>query len=349
MQPLSCSPAWCVCLRLHDSHAGKKAQATTAKREQLEQTILDLQGQIANSIAEESAEQQVRQLQEAVAALTERRNEDQQVMGDLWTLVAAGTRRPKGAGVEDGRPVPAAEDKKVPVPRDESRDRNYDIDAVKRLLVASGGDLDAAVRQIMAPEQTAKTLQEHAGNPTYWAAAASLAPDQETALAYLQEAAKLYPDSPAVLSALVSAQIAAGRIDESTLAYANELKRLDPTNALGDCYAAQCQFEKGDVLGALQSLAQAGAKGRFSDDRIGMLMTRYDYLLNEGVSEAAALGLSAFTLPLEHLAMVRQLGNQSMEQARAFAAAGQADNALKSPRMSRVSAKRSPLRSVPRP
>jgi hypothetical protein len=122
--------------------------------------------------------------------------------------------------------------------------------------------------------------------------------------------------------------MAAGRIDESTLAYANELKRLDPTNALGDCYAARCQFEKGDVLGALQSLAQAGAKGRFSDDRIGMLMTRYDYLLKEGVSEAAALGMSAFTLPLEHLAMLRQLGNQSLDQARAFTAAGQMDQAL---------------------
>jgi len=199
----------------------------------------------------------------------------------------------------------------------------------RMVLTASGGNLDAALHQIVTPDGMARTLEEHAGQPKYWTAAASLAPDQETALAYLQEAAKLYPDSPAVLSALVSAQVAAGRIDESTLAYANEFKRLDPTNALGDCYAARCQFERGDVLGALQSLAQAGAKGRFSDDRIGMLMTRYDYLLKEGVSEAAALGLSAFTLPLEHLAMIRQLGNQSMEQARAFAAAGQMNEALK--------------------
>lgn len=80
---------------------------------------------------------------------------------------------------------------------------------------------------------------------------------------------------------------------------------------------------------ALQSLAQAGAKGRFSDDRIGMLMARYDYFLNEGVSDAAALGLSAFTLPLEHLAMIRQLGNQSIEQVRALSAAGRTDEALK--------------------
>ena len=309
---------------------GKKVQAATAERDKLEQTVADLEGQIRQLQSQKkSAEQQVHQLQTAVATLTEKKNEDQQVIGDLWTLVAAGTRRPKEGDVEDRRPVPATEDKKAPARPDERKDRKHDIDSIKRMLASSGGNLDAAVHQIVTTEQMAKTLQEHAGHPTYWAAAASLAPDQETGLAYLQEAAKLYPDSPAILSALVSAQMAAGRIDESTLAYASELKRLDPTNALGDCYAAQCQFERGDVLGALQSLAQAGAKGRFSDDRIGMLMARYDYLLNEGVSEAAALGLSAFTLPLEHLAMIRQMGNQSIEQARALAAAGRLDDALK--------------------
>jgi len=148
-------------------------------------------------------------------------------------------------------------------------------------------------------------------------------------LEYLKEAAKQYPDSPAILSALVSAQIAAGQIDESTLAYAMELERLDPTNALGDCYVAQCQFQRGNTLGALQSLAQAAAKGRFSDDRIAMLMARRDYLLDEGLSGPASLGLSAFTLPLEHLGMIRQLGNQSIEQARSLSAAGRLDDALK--------------------
>jgi len=320
----------CVLVIVRTAAQGRKIQADTAEREQLDQTVADLQGQIRQLQSQKkSAEQQVRQLQTAVSSLTEKRNEDQQVIGDLWTLVAAGKRRPKEADVEDQKPVPATGDKKAPAGLDEGKDQKHDIDSIKRMLASLGGNLDAAVHQIVTPEQMAKTLQEHAGQPTYWAAAASLAPDQETALAYLSEAAKLYPDSPAVLSALVSAQMAAGRIDESTLAYARELKRLDPTNALGDCYAAQCQFQSGDVLGALQSVAQAGAKGRFSDDRIGMLMTRYDYFLNEGVSEAAALGLSAFTLPLEHLAMIRQLGNQSMEQARAFAAAGQMNEALK--------------------
>jgi len=308
----------------------RKMQLAALEQQRLERALAELQGQIHQLQSQKnSVEQQARQLEEAVATLAEKRKEDQQVIRDLWALAAAGTRAPKKTAGEAERTAPATEDKKAPTRRDEKKDRKHDIETIKQMLAASDGNLDAALHQIITPDRMARTLEEHAGQPIYWTAAASLAPDQEQALAYLQEAAKLYPDSPAVLSALVSAQVAAGRIDESTLAYANELKRLDPTNALGDCYAARCQFERGDILGALQSLAQAGAKGRFSDDRIGTLMTRYDYLLNEGVSEAAALGLSAFTLPLEHLGMIRQLGNQSMEQARTFAAAGQTDVALK--------------------
>jgi tetratricopeptide (TPR) repeat protein len=305
----------------------KEAQRAALKQQRLEQTLAELQGQIRQlQPQKDSLEQQARQLQEAAATLAEKRKEDQQVIGDLWALVAAGKRAAKKVAVEEGKPVAATADQIAPARRNEGK---HDIETIRRTLAASGGNLDAALHQIVTPDRMAKTLEEHAGQPTYWTAAASLAPDQETALAYLQEATKLYPDSPAVLSALISAQLAAGRIDESTLAYANELMRLDPTNALGDCYTAECQFQQGDIHGALQSLAQAGAKGRFSDDRIGMLMTRYDYLLNEGVSEAAALGLSAFTLPLEHLGMIRQLGNQSLDQARACIAASQMDQALK--------------------
>lgn len=322
--------AACVAIVVVKTTGAKKMHLATLEQQRLERTLAELQGQIRQLQSQKnSVEQQAHQLEEAAATLAEKRKEDQQVIRDLWALVATGSRAAKKTAVEAGRPVPATEDKKAPTHRAGKTDRKHDIETIRQMLTASGGNLDAALHQIVTPDGIAATLEEHAGEPPYWTAAASLAPDQETALAYLQEAAKLYPDSPAVLSALVSAQVAAGRINESTLAYANELKRLDPTNALGDCYAARCQFERGDVLGALQSLAQAGAKGRFSDDRIGTLMTRYDYLLNEGVPEAAALGLSAFTLPLEHLGMIRQLGNQSLDQARAYAAAGGIDQALK--------------------
>jgi len=310
--------------------SSRNAQAAATERERLEQTILDLQGQVRQVKAQDkSSRQKVSQLQDAVVLLTEQRNQDRQVIKDLWALLATGTRREKEANIEDNKLTPTAKDKEGPAHPGEKKEAKYDVDALKKMLASSGGNLDAAVHQIVTAEAIDRTLQEHAGQPSYWAAAASLAPDQATALEYLKETAKLHPDSPAVLSALVSAQIAAGQIDESTLAYASELKRLDPTNALGDCYAGQCQFQSGDIAGALQSLAQAGAKGRFSDDRIAMLMARRDYFLDEGLSDAASLGLSAFTLPLEHLGMIRELGNQSIEQARALSAAGRMDDALK--------------------
>jgi tetratricopeptide (TPR) repeat protein len=307
----------------------RKAQAATAHREQLEQTILDLQGQIRRVEArEKSAAQRVGQLQDAIGLLAERRNQDRQVIKDLWILLEAGTRHAKEANTGDNRPAPTLKNKEGSTQPEKKVDAKRNIDALRKMVASSGGDLDAAVHRIVTAEAIDRTLQEHADRPAYWAAAASLAPDQATALEYLKEAARLHPDSPAVLSALVGAQIAAGQVDESTLAYANELKRLDPTNALGDCYAGRCQFESGDIAGALESLAQAGAKGRFSDDRIAMLMTRRDYFLDEGLTDAASLGLSAFTLPLEHLGMIRELGDQSIEQARALSAAGRTDDAL---------------------
>ena len=112
------------------------------------------------------------------------------------------------------------------------------------------------------------------------------------------------------------------------MAQIDEMKRVDPANALADCYAAFSQFENGDIDGALQSLSQAGAKDRFADDRMDLMMARYDYFLDGGATEGMAIGLSALELPLSHMGMLRDMGTQSMAQADALAAAGQYDEAL---------------------
>ncbi len=53
---------------------GKKVQAATAEREKLEQTLLDLQGQIRQLQSQKSAaERQIRQLQDGVTTLAEKR------------------------------------------------------------------------------------------------------------------------------------------------------------------------------------------------------------------------------------------------------------------------------------
>ncbi len=171
-------------------------------------------------------------------------------------------------------------------------------------------------------------MQEHNEDPAYWVAAASLAQDPEAALAYLEQAAELYPDSSMALTSLVEAHFAQDRIDESTMAHIEQMKKIDPTNALADCYAAYCQFNNGDIEGALQSLSQASIKDRFADDSIDLLMARNDYFLNEGSSDSVALGLSAFDLPLSHMGMLREIGEHSMAQAEVLYAAGQYEDAL---------------------
>lgn len=275
----------------------------------------------------DKARQEMQTLQAQVSALQKQRNADQQVIQELWGMLTASTRPlPKTTPIQNNEPADSTTESG---PEDLEEPALYSIESVKEMVTASGGNLGAALKQIVTSEGIERVLLEHRDQPIYWTAAASLAPDTETALAYLEEAARLHPESPEVLTALVQAQMALGIVDESTLAYINELERLDPTNALGDCYAARCQFESGDIQGALRSLSEASAKGRFADDRIEALMSRYDYLLNEGVTDSAALGLSAFTLPLEHLGMMRQIERQAVEQARALVSAGQYDEALK--------------------
>ncbi len=308
-----------------------ESQSGPSEEPQFRQTITQMEERVRNAQTErDAARRQVAKLQLEISALTDAREEDRRVIQDLWALATAAARRDQAKRVADVNVAEATAEADPNTPQqDQQQDAGYGLEDIKEMLAASGGDLGSVVRRIATPEAIHRMLEKYGDRPACWAAAASLAPDPETALAYLEEAVKLYPDSPAILSALVGAQMAAGRMDESTLAYVRELQNADPTNALGDCYAAQCQFENGDIAGALQSLSQAGVKGRFADDRIGMLMERYDCLLDEGASDAVALGLSAFTLPLEHLGMVRQIGQQSIEQAQALSAGGRLEDALK--------------------
>ncbi|MHC4517773.1 MAG: tetratricopeptide repeat protein [Planctomycetota bacterium] len=309
---------------------GKSPSLAPPDQAALEQAMAQLRERLAQVESErDSARQQVNQLQLELAALVEKGSEDQQVIKDLWAIVTNGPRPEEQHDAKDGDAKQAVADSDTgPKSREADRGTKYDIDSVKEMLAASGGDLEAALHQIVTTEGIDKLLEQFGDRAAYWAAAASLAADPQTALAYLEEASKLHPNSAAVLSSLVSAQIAADQIDESTLEYLSQLQSADPTNALGDCYEAYVQFENGDVAGALQALSQASDKGRFADDRISMLMARYDYLLDAGATDSVALGLSAFSLPLEHLGMIQQVRHQAMAQVETLSANGQYEEAL---------------------
>jgi len=196
-------------------------------------------------------------------------------------------------------------------------------------ILSSGGNLQDAIRQIITSEGVDSTLQHHSEDPAHWVAAASLTQDPDAAMVYQEQAATLYPDSSMALSSLINAQIAHDKIDESTLAYIDQMKKVDPTNALADCYAAYVQFNNGDVEAALQSLSQASLKDRFADESIDLLMARNDYFIDEGCTDSVALGLSAFDLPMSQMGMLRQLSEYAMVQADTLYGTARYDDALK--------------------
>lgn len=318
--------AVCVCLVVLNVTTAKKSSSAAIELQRVQKVMADLKEQIRKAQSQKNAANlKVSELQQEISALTEQRSSDRLIIQDLWNMLLHNTRATAQQAPDQGKTV--KQDKEQAVQGAEEGLIEYDAEVVRE-LINSGGSLEAAVRKIVTSDRVASTLNAHNGQPAYWAAAASLAHEPEAALKYLKEAADLHPGSEVVLSSLVEATIAHGTIDESLLAYIDEMRIIDPANALADCYAAYCQFDTGDIEGALHSLSQAGAKDRFADNRMDLMMARYDYFLDGGASDSVAIGLSAFDLPLSHMGMMRTMGNSAMEQAGALFAAGQFDQAL---------------------
>ncbi|MHC4557055.1 MAG: hypothetical protein ACYTFW_08315 [Planctomycetota bacterium] len=316
----------CVCLVVLNVETASKTSSAALELERYNRTMADLKEQIQKAESErDSANQKVLELHRKISSLTNQQNEDRLIIENLRKLLLHNISSEAQRDSKEQKTVKDVQEGEAEYEEEEFV--KYDADAVKKMIV-TGGDLKETINKIVTSEGIESTLQDHNDQPAYWVAAASLSKDAEAAIAYLEEAAGLHPDSPIAVSSLVESQIAQGQIDESILVHIDELKKIDPTNALGDCYAAYCQFNNGDIEGALQSLSQAGTKARFADNRIDLLMARYDYFLNEGCSETVAIGLSAFDLPFSHMGMLRDIGGYSMEQAHTLSSAGQYEDAL---------------------
>jgi hypothetical protein len=315
----------CVCLVALNVGTANKASSARLELERCKKALAELKEQINKAESDRiSANLKAGELQHKASALIEQQNADRLIIEDLWNMLR-NMRTEAKQDHKEQKVIEHVQDSSVKYDKEESV--KYDAEKVRK-MISSGIDLEKTISQIVTSGGIESTLQEHSDQPVYWVAAASLAKDQEAKLAYLEEAASQHPESAIALSSLVEARITQGQIDESTLTHIDELKEIDPTNALADCYAAYCQFNNGDIEGALESLSQAGMKGRFADDRIELLMARYDYFLNEGCSDSAAIGLSAFGLPLSHMGMLQNMGRYSMEQAHTFSSAGQYEGAL---------------------
>ena len=316
----------CVCFIALNMRSVSRVTSASIELKQYKKAIADLEGQIKKTGSERDL------ANKKVSVLLEQQKADRRVIENLQEMMHQNNPARVIQDANEQKPIeqplePITEKQQQDVIEDEEEIVKYDADMLREMM-SSGDSLKDAIGRIITSEGIDSTLQEHNENPAYWVAAASLAQDPEAALAYLEEAAGLYPDSSMALTSLVEAHFALDRIDESTMAYIDQMKKIDPTNALADCYAAYCQFNNGDIDGALQSLSQASIKDRFADDSIDLLMARNDYFLNEGSSDSVALGLSAFDLPFSHMGMLREIGEYSMAQAEVLYAAGQYEGAL---------------------
>ena len=254
------------------------------------------------------AEQQ-RVLENRSRTLADEREGDRAVIGQLWAMIHGDGSKPTAEGPERSAP-------------------SYDIATLKAMLAGSGGNLNEVIHQVLTPERLAATLQRHATQPVFWAAAASMCADPAQALQYLETAAARFPDSPIAQASLIEAKRALPGADASTRAAIDRLREADPTSALADHYDAYFRFKEGDVAGALQVLAAASEKDRFADQRMELMMGRYQSLLESGCSDGAALALSAFSLPFDHLPMLREVSQQALLQAESAFASGDVASAL---------------------
>jgi len=325
----------CVCFIVLNMRSVSKVTSVTIELDQCKKELATLRGQIKKAGSErELAGQEVNRLEAEILTLREQQKTDLQAIENLTKKL-----KQKEAETLLEPPIPKQDTtehtvveqlpKQQGVEGDkEEKSVKYDAELIKKILL-SGGNLQDAIRRIITSEGIDSALQQHSDDPAHWVAAASLAQDTEAALVYLEQAAALYPDSSMTLSSLINAQIAHDKIDESTMNYIDRMKKIDPTNALADCYAAYVQFNNGDIEAAFQSLSQAGMKNRFADESIDLLMARNDYFLNEGCTDSIALGLSAFDLPLSHMGMLRQLNEYAMVQADTLYGTARYEDALK--------------------
>ncbi len=319
----------CVCFVVLNMRSVSKVASVTIELEQCKKELADIQRQIKKADSE-----RVGQLEAEISSLLEQRKADLQTIENLTKAM----QQKQEEAVRE-QPIPKQETteqavvEQIPKQENIKTDKEeepvkYNAEMVMKIL-SSGGNLQDAIRQIITSEGVDSTLQHHSEDPAHWVAAASLTQDPDAALVYQEQAATLYPDSSMALSSLINAQIAHDKIDESTLAYIDQMKKVDPTNALADCYAAYVQFNNGDVEAALQSLSQASVKDRFADESIDLLMARNDYFIDEGCTDSVALGLSAFDLPLSQMGMLRQLSEYAMVQADTLYGTARYDDALK--------------------
>jgi len=157
----------CVLLAVWVRGPRREESAVAPDNNALRQTMADLEAQVEAVKSErDSLQEKLTALQRDISDLTEEKQADREVIANLWALLVTDTRR-------QSKPDAAAEAEPL-VESEESTpghapagDKQYDIETVKNMIAVAGGDLEAAVRQIVTSEGLDQFLQEHGEQPAY--------------------------------------------------------------------------------------------------------------------------------------------------------------------------------------
>lgn len=123
---------------------------------------------------------------------------------------------------------------------------------------------------------------------------------------YLNEAAANFPGDPRVQVAMITDPERRAERDQWIAA----LQKSDPDNALGDYFAALAAYQRGDEEGATQQLANAAGKTAFAEYLWDVADELERLYLSGGLPPAEAKAMAMFSIPLPHLAEMRELGAQ---------------------------------------
>ncbi len=142
--------AVCIWLIVLNAHTATESSSAAVELERSENTAVDLKEQIRKAeLQRNAANRKVVQLEQDVAALTEQRTSDRQVLQDLWEMVLNNTRAKAALTPTERQAVERAQEQ-IAQEAQQEQTVEYDIEAIKEIISAGGG-LEAAVRRASPP------------------------------------------------------------------------------------------------------------------------------------------------------------------------------------------------------
>jgi hypothetical protein len=185
-----------------------------------------------------------------------------------------------------------------------STSRPKEAEAERRLRMVSNQTNRADFK--LSEQEIYLYLQANGSNAVSLITAFESSRDQE----FLRAAAKNFPDSPLVQAKILMHDA----LPDERAKWIDAFKKSDPTNSLGNFFAAREAMKRGDITAALAEIAATRGKGYNEYLRESVQGLEDAYLAaGRTISEAKTLAVADLTLP--HLIQMKETGTAFMNLA----------------------------------